>query len=941
MALTNTLKTVLDQPVWEWARFAPTATSSLSALTTSEDGNDRYIYYLVSNTFYRYDTVTDTYMQLATPSTPVTALTMRYSKYAGNRGRVLSQVSTTKLKLPYISGGNMLTGTTIKILSGAGAGQERTITAVDTEVIEDSGLPTATAVSFITDTTKKWKVNQWVGYNCRITFSTGVQQQRTILYNTIDTIWFSDSNYQPYEPFDNVSFAISPVATAGAQSHFVITSQTVTLNSALTVNTNDTSRFMVQTGVIWLLSSTTTAPFFTWQMYDVANDIWATKTATVGLFVGAIGTDFSIERTGEIGGSFLSGTATAGANRTITDTSKSMTLDRYVNYQVRITGGTGMGQRRRIIANGTNYFEVAKKWDTNPDATSTYSIFADTDSIFFAGNGNSTTLKYSVDADLWSQSNIYDYGVTNNVTVQKAGTLPFGINTGTRNTGAITSVAVNAAGSGYKIGDVLTISGGGGTNGKVFVETINSAGAILSISLMRCGSTYSVTTGAATTGGTGTLATVNIVSVGIVCLAATTLNHPFKIGDSVTIKGCTDSAYNSTFTIIGVDGTTAAASQTFEFVTTAAAGITATASNSTALMVDAAANWDVNEHVGKTINIYTAGAIGSIATRRIASNTANTITFSNALGTAAATGSSRYTIVEAEALGRDNQFQVANQYGYGVPTGGSTTTLVDSTKNWIPGSWTGYRVRIIAGTGLGNEIAITANTSNTLTYATQTFTPDTTTRYKIMDSFGIATAGSTSTITDTTKNWKVNQWAGKRLKLTGGTYQSAELAILSNTATVITFGVTNTTDATTQYTILGNPNKGLGTQLVWTFGSGNDKYIWSPRGGSTPSFDVYDITTDTWEYGIFQSPQTEVFTTGSMYAYDGSNRIYVNQNANNRIYYFDIATRQFVNSGTIPYGHSTAVTGNRMEIVNGPDNLKFLYVMRHSGQEMFRTLLFW
>jgi hypothetical protein len=273
MALTNNLKPILDQPVWEWARFAPTVTSSLSALTTSEDGNDRYMYYLVGNVFYRYDTITDTYMQLATPSNPVTALTMRYSKYAGNRGRVLSQVSTTKLKLPYISGGNMLTGTAIKILSGAGAGQERTITSVDTEVIEDSGLPTSTSTSVITDTTKKWKVNQWVGYNCRITFSTGVQLQRTILYNTVDTLWFSDSNHQPYEPFDNVGFTTSPVATGGSQSHFVITSQTVTLNSALTVSTNDTSRFMVQTGVIWLLSSTTTSPFFTWQMYDIANDI--------------------------------------------------------------------------------------------------------------------------------------------------------------------------------------------------------------------------------------------------------------------------------------------------------------------------------------------------------------------------------------------------------------------------------------------------------------------------------------------------------------------------------------------------------------------------------------------------------------------------------------------------------------------------------------------
>jgi hypothetical protein len=939
MALTNNLKPILDQPVWEWARFAPANTTATSGLCTSEDGDSRYMYYLVGTLFYRYDTITDTYLTLASPiSSPVTALSLRYSKYSGNRGRVLSQVSSTKLQIPYIGGGSMLVGDNIVIRYGAGAGQERTITSVDPEVVHDSGLCTNTSTQFITDTTKKWKINQWVGYNCRVTFSTGVQLQRTILYNTVDTIWFQDTNLQHYEPFDNVNFSTAPIATAGSQSSFIITSQNVNLNSALTVPTDSTSRFIIQTGTIWLLSSTTVAPFFTWQMYDIANDIWMSKTANGGIFPVAIGTDFAIERTGALGGAYVSGTATAGANRTLTDSSKSMTVDEYANYQIRITGGTGMGQRQRIIANGTNYFEVAKKWTTNPDATSTYSVYADTDTIFFSGNANSSMLKYSVEADLWSQGNIYDYGITSNVTVQRNGTLPFSIQSGTRNTGAITSIVINAGGSGYKLGDVLTISGGGGTNGKVYVEGITSTGVITSVSLQRCGSGYSITTGAATTGGTGTLATVNISTVGIVCIA-TTIIHTFKIGDSVTIRGAADSAYNSTFTIIGVDATTASAPQTFEFITTAAGGITATASQSATLIVDAAANWDVNELVGKTIGIAVLGLGGAYQFRRITSNTATTITVSTI--TPAVSGTSRYIISEAEALGRDNQFAIANQNAAGAATGGSTTTLVDSSKNWEPGCWTGNRVRIVAGTGLGAEIAITANTNTTLTYAAQTFTPDSTTRYKVMDTFGIATSGSTTTIVDTTKNWKVNQWAGKRVRITGGSNQSTELAIASNTANTLTFGATTTTDTSTQYTILGIPPRGSGMGLVFSFGNSNGKYLWNFRGGSTTNFDRYDITTDTWQYGNFISPQWEALTLGSMYAYDGVNRVYININVANRICYFDLNTREVVNSGTIPYGHSTAILGNRMEIVDTADGLKFLYVMRESGQEMFRTLLFW
>lgn len=944
MALTNNLKPILDQPVWEWARFAPAATSALSGLCTSEDGDSRYMYYLVNNIFYRYDTVTDSYLQLASPLVaPVTALSIKYSKYSGNRATVLSQINSTKLQIPYIAGGSMLEGKNLVVRYGAGSGQERTIVSVDPEVIHDSGLLTAGSTLLITDNTKKWKPNQWVGYNCRLVYSSGVQLQRTILYNTVDTLWFSDTAYQIYEPFDNNAFTVSPSSSAGSQTSFVITSQNVNLDSPLTVPTNNTSKVIIQTGTIWLLSSSTAGGLFTLQMYDIANDVWKTKTANAGLFTAAIGTDFSIERTGALGGAYVSGIATAGTTRTLTDSSKSMEIDAYANYQIRITGGTGMGQRQRIISNGANYFEVAKKWTTSPDATSRYSVFSDTDNIYFTGNGNSSMLKYSVEADIWSQSNMFDYGVAGNITAYKGGKLPFVIGTGVRNTGAITSVSINNAGSNYRIGDVLTVSGGGGTNGKVYVETISSTGQILSVSLQRCGAGYSVTltTGAATTGGTGTLATINILTVGIVCLVSTVTYHQFKNGNTITIKGCTEAAYNTDYTIIAVDGTTGVAPLSFEIQVTATANMVASSTQTTSVLVDADANWDTNVLVGRSINVYAVGTAGAMQTRRIESNTATTITLSNPLSTAAISGTSIYLICEPEALGRDVQYPAAGQGAAGAATGGSTTTLVDSSKNWIPGSYNGYRIRIVAGTGIGKEFVITANTATTLTYATQTFTPDSTTRYQIMATFGIATSGSTTTIVDTTKNWKVNQWAGKRVRVTGGAGQGVEVAITSNTSNTLTFAATTAMAAGTQYTILGIPPRSIGMGLVFGYGNNNGRYLWSFRGASTTNFDRYDITTDTWEYGNLISPQSELLTTGSMYAYDGKDRVYINVNVTNRICYFDLKTREVVNSGQIPYGHSTAVLGSRMEIVSTSDGLQFLYVMRHTGTEMWRTLLFW
>jgi hypothetical protein len=102
-----------------------------------------------------------------------------------------------------------------------------------------------------------------------------------------------------------------------------------------------------------------------------------------------------------------------------------------------------------------------------------------------------------------------------------------------------------------------------------------------------------------------------------------------------------------------------------------------------------------------------------------------------------------------------------------------------------------------------------------------------------------------------------------------------------------------------------------------------------------------DITTGIWDIAYQNSGQGEVFTTGSMWAYDGADRVYVQKDGTGRIYYFDMVKREMVNAGTIPYGMSTAITGNRMDIIKTVDGLKYLYIARHNGTEMWRCLLFW
>ena len=72
---------------------------------------------------------------------------------------------------------------------------------------------------------------------------------------------------------------------------------------------------------------------------------------------------------------YESGTATAGAANTLTDGVAAFP-DRSGKV-VKITGGTGSGQVRRIQSNTGTVLTVTENWATNPDATSTYEILDD------------------------------------------------------------------------------------------------------------------------------------------------------------------------------------------------------------------------------------------------------------------------------------------------------------------------------------------------------------------------------------------------------------------------------------------------------------------------------------------------------------------------------------------------------------------------------------
>ena len=948
MPLTNNLKKVVDLPIFELCSQAPTATQVLSATTTSDE-DARYIYYLTGALFYRYDSEADVWQQLASPNiTSAVATTMKYSTYAGYRGNCLG-ATANGMTIAGLSG-NIMKGQTIRITAGKGTGQERLISDVTTNFLEDQGVVTAASNVLLTDTTKRWEINQFIGYQVRIIYNTGSSQIRKILYNNENTLYFYDVNYQQLEAWNNNPFSaitpyFAPVATASSQAHYVIESCDITVSTPWDIIPDDSSSFVLFSGGVWLLSSVTAAPFSSFQYYDVLADTWITKTAIGGLLLAALGTDFSIERTGRVAGNFANGTATSGTARTLVNSTLSggtlMTVDAYVGHQLRIMSGTGMGQKKRIVANGTNYFEIANSWAVTPDATSVYAVYADNDKIYLIGNGSSQMYMYHVENDNWTTGEEFDCGQARNMSVQFSGQEANAIASAVRSTSGITVLnpTPTAGGTGYAVGDLFNITTGG-TVGKGRVEAISAGGVVTQVSLYSAGINYTTGASKATTviSGVGTGLTVNITTIGTVARVTLVSNCNFYKGDTITITGSNDAAnWDKAYSVLAIDTLT-----TFDIQITAAASIVTLRTNSTTEIVDSTRNWTVNEHIGKIIILNTAGAAPTSQIRRIISNTATSVTVATI--TAAANGTSRYSICDPQSFGHDVQWKTPLKNNEGRATGGTTTTLVDDTKAWYVNQWLNCRVRILAGTGVGSEVVISANDATTLTLTTPGFTPDATTKYIIMDTFGTATAGALTSLTDTSKNWTVNQWAGKRLVITSGTGQRQELAITSNTANVLSFSAASTApDATSTYTILSLANRLAGTQLNWAFGTSTipkGRYMISQRGGTTNTIDIYDIVTGTWNITYYMGPQSEIFTTGTMTAYDGTDTLYIQKDATGRIFAINVNNMSVCGALQLTDLHGGALLGNRMEIITTVDGLKYLYIMQHSGTKMWRALIF-
>lgn len=320
----------------------------------------------------------------------------------------------------------------------------------------------------------------------------------------------------------------------------------------------------------------------------------------------------------------------------------------------------------------------------------------------------------------------------------------------------------------------------------------------------------------------------------------------------------------------------------------------------------------------------------------------------------------------------------------GTATAGSTTSM--TTNLTIPRSLAGYKIRITAGAGAGQEAVITRNTTganavftfdalgvaldNTSVYvilsgrfyvynagtasatsfqfydfATNTWTARSVTgapgtlatdgRLVILKGVtivtGTATAGGASTLTNSAKSWAANQWTNYQVRITGGTGAGQVRTIASNTGTVLTTSAawTIVPDATSVYAIETNQDHGylMGNNAVTLYRYTLSTNAWatlSPGAAraAAPGLAASLSMIESQEHADWTN-ESAIINGRRLYSFRGG--------AGSILDYYDIAANTWVSG--VDYGgkQETFTTGTSYCDLGG-----YIYLMKESTGRWFR-----
>jgi len=248
----------------------------------------------------------------------------------------------------------------------------------------------------------------------------------------------------------------------------------------------------------------------------------------------------------------------------------------------------------------------------------------------------------------------------------------------------------------------------------------------------------------------------------------------------------------------------------------------------------------------------------------------------------------------------------------GTATGATGTTLVNSAKTWAVDQWINFQIRITSGLGAGQTRTITDSDATSVTVATWTITPNSTSVYSIEGNENhIYLQGNNAT-------------AFYRYNIAENTWTTMAVRVAPGLASSLHWISTQ-------------------TNSLWTNESAilDGRRFYSFRGGATSTLDYYDIPSNTWTNDIAYANKQETFTTGTGYAYDSGN-IYIKQNATNRCFKYSPSDNEITGFSTLLYTDGGALIGDKgfdISYEDGDTKLIYIYFLRNTGTELFRCLV--
>jgi hypothetical protein len=389
--------------------------------------------------------------------------------------------------------------------------------------------------------------------------------------------------------------------------------------------------------------------------------------------------------------------------------------------------------------------------------------------------------------------------------------------------------------------------------------------------------------------------------------------------------------------------------------TVAASSLTATAGTTTSITTNQTLARDLRGY-----SVYFVGGTNAGKLKTIASNTIGT----NAIIT--------FTDAEAVAFDNTSQYRLKTPVFYAVGAG----TLASASFRkycFATNSWT-----TLSQTGLPATIGTDGKLVSTPAWIDSGFKSFAT---------GTATSGAAATLTNTGKNWTVNQWTNYQIRITAGTGAGQIRTVASNTSTVITVSSNWTTqpDATSQYSLEGNddfiyfmgnnavtlyrysiagntwstltpvaaraaaPGAGMSGHWIhsvsasdWTNENAilNGRYIYSFQGGNTTNLHRYDIAGNTWAT-ITYAPPGDAMSTGTKWAYN-KDRLYMQRDNTGRWFYFDFTEQAMQPWSTMLYPQGSGIVGDTAFDVtykDGATEIDYIYMVLNTSNIMLRQMV--